>query len=147
LLARCAKALQARGAPSRQRAVALAWQAYEEAVLASAHSRRAGRRAIRSRVAERRLIRKYRVQAHYLMHDCWLGEHRVLSLARAAAQAGVPIAAVHGVRDPVCPIRNLSRLARAVPGLRAMRVQAGHLGKEPALMSGVVHAIEAMFAS
>ena len=146
LLARCARALQAGGAPSRQRAVALAWQAYEEAVLASAHSRRPSRRAKRRRVGERRLIGKYRIQAHYLMHGCWLGERRVLSLARDAARAGVPIAAVHGVRDPVCPVVNLRHLARAVPELRATRVQAGHLGNEPALMSGVAQAIEAMFA-
>ena len=146
LLARCAEALQTRGAASRARAVALSWQAYEEAVLMSAHSRRAPRPALRSRVAERRLIGKYRIQASYLMQGCWLGEHRLLSLARQAAQAGVPIAAVHGVRDPVCPIRNVSRLARVVPQLQATRVQAGHLGKEPALARGVADAVEAMFA-
>jgi proline iminopeptidase len=145
LLSRCARVLQAGGSPSRQRAVALAWQAYEEAVLASAHSRRPRGRAARSRVAERRLIGKYRVQAHYLIHGCWLGKRRMLSLARAAALAGVPIAAVHGVRDPVCPVGNLRHLRRAVPDLRTTRVQAGHLGNEPALLSGVTQAIEAMF--
>jgi proline iminopeptidase len=91
------------------------------------------------------LIGKYRVQAHYLTHGCWLGKRRMLSFARAAALAGVPIAAVHGVRDPVCPVGNLRQLGRAVPELRAIRVQAGHLGNEPALLSGVARAIEAMF--
>lgn len=147
LLTCCAAALQTHGAPSRQLAVALAWQRYEEAVLASAHSRRTLRPALRSRFAERGLMEKYRIQAHYLMHGCWLGEHRVLSLARQAARAGVPLAAVHGARDPVCPIGNLRRLAHAVPSIRTTRVDAGHLGREPALAAGVASAIEAMFAS
>jgi proline iminopeptidase len=49
------------------------------------------------------------------------------------------------VRDPVCPVGNLRRLGHAVPELRATRVHAGHLGTEPALMAGVIQAIEAMF--
>ncbi|PMS35349.1 prolyl aminopeptidase [Trinickia symbiotica] len=147
LLRRCEEALRTRGDPSRQRAVALAWQAYEEAVLASANSRRALRRTPRTRVGDRRSVGKYRIQAHYLMHDCWLGEHRLLSLARRAAQAGVPIAAIHGSRDPVCPIDNLRRLAGAIPQLQTTRVRAGHLGSEPALARGVAQAIETMFGS
>ncbi len=150
LIRRCAQALQTRSAPSRQRAIAMAWQRYEAAVLARAHSRRSpspNRRAASSPLAERRLVGKYRIQAHYLMHDCWLGEHRLLSLARQAARAGVPIAAIHGSRDPVCPIGNLRRLAVAVPNLRTTRAHAGHLGSEPALARGVAQAIEAMFGS
>ncbi len=147
LLRCCDQALRTRSDPSRQRAVALAWQAYEEAVLASAHSHRALRAAPRSRMAERRLVGKYRIQTHYLTHDCWLGEHRLLGLARTAARADIPIAAIHGSRDPVCPIGNVRRLARVVPQLRTTRVRAGHLGREPALARGVTRAIEAMFGS
>jgi proline iminopeptidase len=149
LLACCARALEPHTAPARQLAVAKAWETYEVAVLASARAGRARAHARRSPVlnSDRRLIGKYRVQAHYLKHDCWLGERRLLSLARQAAGAGVPIAAVHGLRDPVCPIGNVERLARAVPTLRTTRVQAGHLGSEPPLASGVARAIKAMFAA
>jgi proline iminopeptidase len=141
LLAGCARRLQRGGRFSRQRAVALAWQAYEAAMLSVP-----SRKIVRSRKRVRALIAKYRIQAHYLQRDCWLGERRLLGLARAAARAGVPITAVHGLHDPVCPIENVSRLAQAVPGLHAVRVAAGHLGSEPALAQGVRHALRDLLA-
>ena len=148
LFAACARALRANAPRPRQHAVALAWRAYEDAVLASAHlggPRGAHRRAGAGHAAAQRLTKKYRIQAHYLTHGCWLRERGLLSFARRAARAGVPLAAVHGLRDPVCSPTNLKRLARAVPNVRRTLVQAGHLGSEPALASSLSKAIEAMF--
>lgn len=148
LVACCERALR-QGAPwARQRGVALAWSDYEDAVLASAHiggPRGTARRTRAGHANALRLTKKYRIQAHYLTHDCWLGERRLLSLARRAAMNGVPLAAVHGMRDPVCPPGNLRRLARAVPNVRLTRVDAGHLGSEPALAASLAEAIRAMF--
>ncbi|CAN7241926.1 alpha/beta hydrolase [Trinickia sp. LjRoot230] len=145
LFARCAQALSPRSATPRSRAVALAWHAYEDAVLASVHSRRKPQPARIPHVATGRLVMKYRIQAHYLSHDCWLGERRLLALARHAASAGVPLAAVHGMRDPVCPIENARRLVRAVPAARLDRIDAGHLGNEPRIATALAQAIETMF--
>lgn len=151
LLARCTATLQNRSNAPRQHAVALAWRAYENAVLAagsgaaSGHARRTRPAAVRSRRAARKLIGKYRIQAHYLTHRCWLGEPRLLSLARRAAAAGVPLAAVHGGHDPVCPADNMRRLARAVPAARIERVRAGHLTSDPALQERVTVALATMF--
>ncbi|NUY01009.1 alpha/beta fold hydrolase [Paraburkholderia youngii] len=154
LAARCGSGLQYGAREARQRAVALAWRGYENAVLASASPRGAAaqqRGAQRNahdceRHAARKLIGKYRIQAHYLAHRCWLGETRLLSLARRAATAGVSIAAVHGSRDPVCPHGNLRRLSRAVPSARVESVSAaGHLASDPALHARVASALAAMF--
>ena len=147
LLARCHITLHRGGAnEARQHALALAWRGYEDAVLASASTRRARSATARvSRRNTRKLIGKYRIQAHYLMHRCWLGETRLLSLARRAAAAGVPLAALHGSRDPVCPRGNLRRLARAVPTARVECVRAGHLASDPALRDSVMRALAAMF--
>ncbi|WP_116138379.1 alpha/beta fold hydrolase [Trinickia diaoshuihuensis] len=145
LLRCCAKALDTRSPFDRRRDVALSWNRYEDAVLGSAAARRRASRARLSRPAEQRLIRKYHIQAHYLTHHCWLGEPRLMRHARRASLSGVPIAAVHGTLDPVCPIEALDRLARAVPGIRAMRVRAGHLGSEPALAAALAREIETMF--
>nr|WP_175152082.1 alpha/beta fold hydrolase [Paraburkholderia ultramafica] len=148
LAARCAAALQYGASETRQRALALAWRGYEDAVLASATPPGAAQPAARdSRRHARKLIGKYRIQAHYLAHRCWLGEARLLSLARRAASAGVPLAAVHGSRDPVCPSGNLRRLARAVPAAHVECVNAGHLASDPALHERVAHALAAMFIS
>ncbi|MFS2021953.1 prolyl aminopeptidase, partial [Massilia sp. CT11-108] len=65
---------------ARQRAVALAWNAYEDAILTG----RPARDARPTQPAIERLIDKYRIQAHYLQRNCWLGEHRLLALARQA---------------------------------------------------------------
>ncbi|WP_233806751.1 alpha/beta fold hydrolase [Paraburkholderia sp. HP33-1] len=152
LPARCGATLQYGANEARQRALALAWRGYENAVLASAtpggsaQRRGARRKAHDSQRDARKLIGKYRIQAHYLAHRCWLGETRLLSLARGAAAAGVPIAAVHGARDPVCPRGNLRRLSRAVPAARVESVSAaGHLASDPALHARVAHALAAMF--
>lgn len=105
----------------------------------------AQRRARGSRRHARKLIAKYRIQSHYLAHRCWLGERRLLSLARRASAAGVPIVAIHGARDPVCPPANLRRLARAVPSARVETVDAGHLASDPALHARVAQALAALF--
>ncbi|MBB5425864.1 proline iminopeptidase [Paraburkholderia atlantica] len=153
LAARCGSGLQYGANEARQRSLALAWRGYENAVLASASPRGSAaqqrgvqRNARESQRFARKLIGKYRIQAHYLAHRCWLGETRLLSLARRAAAAGVPIAAVHGARDPVCPHGNLRRLSRAVASARVESVSAaGHLTSDPALHARVAQVLAAMF--
>jgi proline iminopeptidase len=148
LAARCAAGLQYGANGTRQRALALAWRGYENEVLASAATRRAVQpRTRHSPRFARKLVGKYRIQSHYLAHRCWLGETRLLSLARRAASAGVPLAAVHGSRDPVCPSTNLRRLARAVPAAHVEWVGAGHLASDPALHERVAQALAKMFIS
>ncbi|KVD65057.1 alpha/beta fold hydrolase [Burkholderia ubonensis] len=147
VLSCCARRLRPGAGAAGQRAVALAWRAYEDAILASPQSRRSHARTIRSYPDVLRLIDKYRVQAHYLQHGCWLGERRLLALARRASNAGVPLFAAHGMRDPVCPVGNVARLGRAVPAARIERVPAGHLAGAPALARSVARAIHAMFAA
>lgn len=140
LIACCARRLQPGAGAARQRAVALAWNAYEEAILTGRPAR--GTRPPQPAID--RLIDKYRIQAHYLQRHCWLGERRLLALARQAAQAGVPLHAVHGTRDRVCPVDNVARLARAVPAATVERVPAGHLASDDALAHGVARAVRTM---
>lgn len=149
LLARCHAALRRGANATTQRAVALAWRNYENTVLASARPDRSRHRA--ERLSRRRadaLVRKYRVQAHYLLHRCWLGEPELLAGARRAAAAGVPFTALHGRRDPVCPHDNLRRFAHAVPSARIEYVaNAGHLATDPPLRARLVRALGAMFVT
>ncbi|HVE07520.1 MAG TPA: alpha/beta fold hydrolase [Paraburkholderia sp.] len=131
--------------PRQQQAVALAWAHYENAVLASAQHRRQARVKRRKAPLLRKMVGKYQIQMHYMLHRCWLGEPRLLSLARRAAQAGVPLAAAHGTRDPICPATNLVRLRQSVPQAQVRWVHAGHLGSDPALRDAVREAIRTMF--
>ncbi|PXW28509.1 prolyl aminopeptidase Serine peptidase. MEROPS family S33 [Paraburkholderia caballeronis] len=149
LLSRCQAALQRGANGATQRAVALAWRDYENAVLASARPGRAGGRTTRtSRRRADKLAGKYRVQAFYLRHRCWLGEPRLLTLARRAAAAGVPLVALHGRRDPVCPPANLGRLARSVPSARVEYIaNAGHLATDPRLRKPLMRSLATMFVT
>jgi proline iminopeptidase len=149
LLAGCARRLQPGTAYAQQREVALAWRVYEDAVLASSRPGRATASRTRREnepKATHALIAKYRIQSHFLMHDCWLGERRLLAFARTAENAGVPIFAVHGLRDPVCPVSNVERLAKVAPLAHIARVPGGHLASDAALKRGVAQAVQAMLA-
>ena len=132
---------------NRRVQVALTWRAYEDAVLTAATARSRSRATHRN-VPQReraRLIAKYSIQAHYLLHDCWLGERRLLALAARAAAANVRIFAVHGSNDPVCPIDNVRRLVRTVPAARVTIVDAGHLTNDRSLAEGMKRAIDEAF--
>jgi proline iminopeptidase len=73
----------------------------------------------------RRLLAKYRIQAHYLARHCFLGTDAVLAAARQLE--GLPVALVHGTADHICPVDNARRLLKACPGARlAWAEGAGH---------------------
>lgn len=81
-----------------------------------------------------RLVSKYRIQAHYLAHQCFLGETGIFSLI--ASLPAVPIAIVHGRLDCVCQPENARRLRQAIPGSRlAWADGAGHDPFHPAMSS------------
>ena len=96
--------------------------------------------------AVRAMVARYAVQAHYLRRDCWLGKPRVLALAHRAAEAGLLVDAVHGKRDPVCPVGNVADLQAVWPALQAHYVNAGHLGMEPAIRKALAERVRAWTA-
>jgi proline iminopeptidase len=126
-------------------AVASAWRAYENAILMQSTSRSSASRKKRARGRDDAITAKYRIQAHYLMHDCWLGERRLIALAKRDAASGVAIRAVHGLRDPVCPPENLHRLMRAVPAVHGRFVDAGHLASDARLAHALIATIREAF--
>ncbi|WP_051071749.1 prolyl aminopeptidase [Azoarcus sp. KH32C] len=68
---------------------------------------------------------KYRVQAHYLRRECFLGEDELLR--RAVGLFDLPVAIVHGRQDRVCRPSNALRLHEAIGGSRLKLVAgAGH---------------------
>ncbi|MEM5344004.1 alpha/beta fold hydrolase [Paraburkholderia azotifigens] len=142
----CMRTMQAR-THGRANAVADAWRACENAMLMKPSSRSAATRRQKALHRASAMTAKYRIQAHYLMHGCWLGERRLIAHARHAVASGVAVHAVHGLRDPVCPPDNLHRLMRAVPAVQGRFVDAGHLASDARLAEALAAAIEAMFAA
>lgn len=85
---------------------------------------------------------KYRIQAHYLAHECFLGANAVLDCA--ARLAGLPVALLHGRLDLVCRSRAALQVHAALPGSRLRFIDdAGHspfdAGMSAALIEACAH--------
>ena len=76
-----------------------------------------------------------RIEAHYFMHDAWLGDGRGL-LENVGKIRHLPGVIVHGRYDVVCPAKNAWDLHQAWPESQLIIVpDAGHSASEP----GIVH--------
>ena len=114
--------------------IAAAWQAYELTLSGDHPAPRTGSTRVADVEGSPRLVAKYRVQAHYLRRQCFLGERAVLRAA--STLRGMPVAIVHGEQDRICRPFNAWRLHRACPDSRlAWAPQAGHDPFHPATSS------------
>lgn len=89
---------------------------------------------------------KYRIQAHYLAHACFLGDAAVLDCA--ARLAGLPVALLHGRLDFVCRSIDAMQVHHALPGSRLRFIdEAGHspfdAPMSAALIGACAHFLEA----
>lgn len=88
------------------------------------------------------VIYRYRIQSHYLAHDCWLGEPDLLE--RARHMPSVPTLLLHGDCDRVCPIDAARELALAMPHAIWLEVPGvGHDPTSPAMMAAMQAATKA----
>lgn len=86
-------------------------------------------------------VQRYRVQAHYLAQDCWLGDRSLLE--RCGAVPRVPTLFVHGLEDKVCPVRGAAALHRRIPGSDAWFVPGvGHDPTAPSMVAAIVSALD-----
>lgn len=116
--------------PAVARAAALAWVRYECAVAEPTSPPP----TILEAADLDRLVRKYRLQAHYLSAGCFVEE--TAFLAACAGLAGVPVTLIHGRLDRVCPPANAERLHAAIPGSRLVWVDGcGHEAFHPAMVA------------
>jgi proline iminopeptidase len=87
------------------------------------------------------LVQRYRIQAHYLLHGCFLDADALLdALGRLR---DLPVAILHGDADRVCPPANAQRLQRCLPDSRLhMAAGAGHDPFHPALAAALRQALD-----
>lgn len=120
-------------------AAALAWWRWE--AVRSGHGLR--ELPTPDAVAAETLVRRYRVQAHYLSQDCFLGPDGVLPLLDRLP--AVPIWLLQGQRDAVCPPAGAALLHARLPTARLLRVDgAGHDPTHPAMATAMREAVEAL---
>lgn len=86
------------------------------------------------------LIDKYRVQVHYLEHQCFLGEEVLLQ--HAARLSSLPVQLVHGRLDWVCRPTNAWQVHRAIAGSTLSWVDhGGHSPYDPPMLQALAEAI------
>ena len=87
------------------------------------------------------MIARYRIQAHYLLHGCFIDEDGVPAAARTLR--GLPVAILHGDADRICPPRNARLLQRCLAGSRLRMVEgAGHDPFNPGMISALAQALD-----
>jgi len=119
---------------------AAAWANWEDAVSRPGSSTSA---AATGELApsSRELVDKYRVQAHYLAQQCFLGEERLLGMAQRLRS--LPVQLVHGRLDWVCRPTNAWQLHQAMPASQLTWVDhAGHSPYEPPMLEAIAQALQ-----
>lgn len=132
LLGWLAEVFQQADLPTQQGA-ALAWCAWEQALIGSAAPQP-------QRVALQSLIDRYRVQSHYLLHGCWLATPL---LQHCASVPRVPTLLLHADDDLVCRPEGALALQRQLPHAALRWINgAGHDAAHPAMVSATVQALD-----
>ena len=130
------------GAGEQALAAVLAWVRFEDALMRYGMAMPAPMAAEQvDDVEAARLLDKYRLQAHYLVRRCFLGDAAVLDAA--ARCHGLPVLILHGRLDVVCRPENAFRLNRTLHGSRFRMVEAtGHSPFDAPMAAALVSATE-----
>lgn len=127
--------------PERVLALSVAWSRLESALLRrqmEGHDKQleeqfASRASLPSPtfltdVQELALVRKYRLQAHFLQHDCFFNPADWDQLVVDCARATWPLTIVQGLNDRVCPPGGARQLSEAILRTRLVELpDTGHL--------------------
>ena len=118
--------------PNEQAALTTAWMAWENALDngPAAHFNPPAGDALAA------AIDKYRVQAHYLHHNCFLENDWWRNAA--AAMTGLPVAIVHGTQDRICHPDNARAVHTACAGSVLQLIEGcGHSPFAPAMAAAL----------
>jgi proline iminopeptidase len=88
-------------------------------------------------------IDRFRIQAHYLLHGCWVAPAEWLGLAGWPA----PVLFLHGQRDAVCRPAAAWEVHQSLPGSRFAAVDAGHDPFVPSMAEAMRRALDAFAGS
>jgi proline iminopeptidase len=121
---------------------ALAWEAWEQS-LSEQHAIAPRGVTLRSEEAKL-LVDKYRIQSHYLIHQCFREGAGLLPCASSLTTlASLPTAILHGRRDWICRPQAAWELQRQLPGSRLQWVAGcGHNPFEPGNAAALLAAIQ-----
>lgn len=95
-----------------------------------------------SSIEANNLVRKYRLQAHFLKHDCFFSAQDWTDLLLRAARAAWSLNIVQGLDDKVCPPGGARMLAEMVPFATLHEIgNAGHLPDSSKMMHAIAEVL------
>lgn len=140
LLPWLAEALAAPAGDESARRVAAAWWIWEQTLAHGAEPAAAPEGEALSALVDR-----YRVQSHYLRHDCWLAAPTLLE--RAEAVPAVPTLVLQGDADVICRPEGATLLQQRLRGSTLRCIPgAGHDPAHPAMAAAARAALDAFAA-
>ncbi|MFZ2650781.1 MAG: alpha/beta fold hydrolase [Burkholderiaceae bacterium] len=127
------------GQPDEQERAALAWWTWEQALAAGTGA--APTSTLPEGDALAALVDRYRVQSHYLAHDCWLTAPPLLD--RMYTLPRVPTLLLHATDDRVCrPVAARALHEKAPHGRLSWVEGAGHDPAHAAMAGAMVAALD-----
>lgn len=113
---------------------AVHWNAYESSIMSLRPGNGSG-----TPVADEVQLARARVQLHYIINDCFVGNRDLLQ--EAAALTHIPTAIIQGRYDMVCPPQTAWQLKQVLPQATfEIIADAGHSAMEPGTAAALVAA-------
>lgn len=118
--------------------LSVAWNQLEIALLTGKAANFDSQRPFLNDVQEFALVRKYRLQAHFLKHDCFLPPADLGLMLSKVAQANWPLSIIQGMNDRVCPPGGSRLLSEIVLRSRLIELlSTGHLADSGDMVTAI----------
>jgi proline iminopeptidase len=89
------------------------------------------------------MVKKFKIQAHFLAHDCFISPQRWVADIEAIHAATIPVSIVQGSADTVCPPGGARFLAEMLPLSQLIELpNQGHLSGSPLMISALAQAVQ-----
>lgn len=121
--------------------LSVAWNQLENALLKNTKLFD-GQKSFLTDVQELALVRKYRLQAHFLKHDCFLPPLDWNRLVSSAAQAKWPLSIVQGLDDRICPPGGSRMISEMILRTKLVELEnTGHLADSGGMSAAITREI------
>lgn len=122
------------------------WSALEEALLLNAPlAHNWVYRPPEDKQKQHHLVRKYKLQAHFLFHDCFTDPNQWQTDVLSLAKHKIPIHLVQGGKDYVCPPAGAHLINELLPHSQlTLLPDAGHLSSQKSMIDGLTQAVDQM---
>ncbi|HEX4878655.1 MAG TPA: alpha/beta hydrolase [Limnobacter sp.] len=130
-------------APEQALALCKAWRNLELALLTGRPWARLESQPFYTDVQELQLLRKYRLQSHFLKHGCFVDGNDWNRMLLQLQAAQCPLSIVQGEADQVCPPGGAAMLAEMLVHCTLVKLpDVGHLPDSPGMIQAIARQVD-----